>query len=139
MKRISLLLFVFSIQLYFSQNINFENINSNNILYLLNNTEVSPNYTEKNIVKSSTEVTQIGNENFASINLLYETQIKSAQLGNENTFIYQDFFNPQKNTQITVTALGNGNYVEVLGSNNISDGMKINVTGNDKIIFIRNY
>lgn len=139
MKRIFVIFIIWFCNLLYSQEINFENINSNNLLNLLNNTETSPNLAENNILKGSTEVTQIGNENYANINLLYDTQVKSSQVGNENSFIYQDFFNPKNTTQITVNAIGSGNYIEVLGSNNISDGMKINITGNDKIIFVRNY
>lgn len=135
---ISLMLFI---EILYAQSINFDTIDSSKTLYLISNLD-TPTFNSliaQNSQTSSTLLLQIGNENFASVSLLYDTKVSSLQKGDQNTFIYQDLFNPKSNPEITATAEGNGNYIEVLGSNSISDGMIIKTTGNDKMIFVRNY
>ncbi len=141
MKKILITVLILFIELLYSQNINFDTIDSGKTLYLISNLDTNTFnslFAEKP-QNSSTLLLQIGNENFASVNLLYDTKVSSLQKGDQNTFIYQDLFNPKSNPELNVTAVGNGNYIEVLGSNSISDGMTIKTTGNDKMIFVRNY
>ena len=141
MKKIFIITYVLFIESIFAKNINFDNIDSNKTLDLIskNDTTIINSIITDNFNASSTLVLQNGNENFASINLKYNPKISATQNGDLNTLIYQDFFNPNSNAELSVITEGSGNYVEVLGSNSISNGMKIKITGNDKMIFIRNY
>ncbi len=136
MKNLFVFFFVLSINIIKAQTISFEKIDSNNVLNIIN----QENYKViDNTNTTSTIVTQIGNQNLAEINLLYGSKLTTLQKGDYNTLLYQDLFNPKTNSELSIIAEGNGNYIEVLGSNSISDGMKIKTTGNDRMIFIRNY
>jgi len=135
MKNLFIFLLVISIDFIGAQTINFEQIDSNKVLNLINQeNKITP---IDNIISSS--ITQIGNENLAEINLLYNSNVNALQKGDYNTLLYQDFFNTKTASELSIITEGNGNYIEVLGNNSISDGMKIKTTGNDKIIFVRNY
>jgi len=136
MKNLFIFLLVIFIDFIGAQTINFEQIDSNKVLNNLINQENKITTINNN---TSSIITQIGNENLAEINLLYNSNVNALQKGDYNTLLYQDFFNTKTASELSIITEGNGNYIEVLGNNSISDGMKIKTTGNDKIIFVRNY
>jgi hypothetical protein len=55
-----------------------------------------------------------------------------------NTLYFVNSFSDAE-TKTAISAQGNNNIIDVTGSNRISDGMQMNVKGENKTIFIRNY
>ena len=81
MKNLFIFLLVISIDFIGAQTINFEQIDSNKVLNLINQeNKITP---IDNIISSS--ITQIGNENLAEINLLYNSNVNALQKGDYNT------------------------------------------------------
>lgn len=104
-------------------------INSNNVLNFLNN-GFSTNGD------SQSKVIQVGNANTVELFLINDV-ISSVQIGNANSSFYQND-NPRINTEMKLTAIGNNNDISVIGSNSISNGMTVEVIGNNKTVFIEN-
>lgn len=118
----------------YSQNIKLNQINSSNILDY---------YDRLQMIKSSqdfknTDVsTQIGIGNMIEVIDKSPNYIELMQAGNYNTTYFVNPNNYPTNAQINVN--GSGNYIDITGSNSISDGMIININANDMTIFMRNY
>lgn len=134
MKNLIILFLIINCDYIFSQVIDLKNINSNNILEIIEKN--SPINTKSN---SITSVSQIGNANYAEIiNKSGKGYIQMSQIGDFNTSY---FINPYKNQkpETSVNVKGSNNHVDITGVNSISDKIIINLNTNDKMIFIRNY
>ena len=138
MKKTFIIIAIFLTALYSAQKIDFNTINSNNVLTILNNITITENKDLQNYNKVS-QMIQIGNSNAIEV---YDNSKKSnlimSQVGNYNT----TFFNNQNENQKTdhqINVKGSNNHVDITGSNSISEGMIINLKQNDKMVFIRNY
>ncbi|WP_027376518.1 hypothetical protein [Kaistella palustris] len=114
-----------------AQAITAANVNSNNVL----------DYFEQNKMqleaKSSDILVQMGNGNIIETADRSAKILSLAQIGNYNTTY---FINPNNHTtNAEVNIKGSGNYIDITGSNSISNGIKININANDMTIFMRNY
>lgn len=128
-----ILVFIFS-QVIPAQNISFNDVNSFNVLDLYKQIQMS-NMPQD--MKSMDIMVQIGEGNM--IQLIDKTPnfIELVQTGNYNTTLFINPNNYPTNAEIKIN--GSGNYIDITGSNSISDGMKMNINANDMTIFMRNY
>ena len=128
-----ILVFLFS-QVIPAQNISFNDVNSSNVLDLYKQIQMS-NMPQD--MKSMDIMVQIGEGNM--IQLIDKTPnfIELVQTGNYNTTLFINPNNYPTNAEIKIN--GSGNYIDITGSNSISDGMKMNINANDMTIFMRNY
>ena len=128
-----ILVFLFS-QLIPAQNISLNDVNSSNVLDLYKQIQMS-NMPQD--MKSMDIMVQIGEGNM--IQLIDKTPnfIELVQTGNYNTTLFINPNNYPTNAEIKIN--GSGNYIDITGSNSISDGMKMNINANDMTIFMRNY
>lgn len=128
-----ILVFIFS-QFIPAQNISFNDVNSSNVLDMYRQIQASNMPQE---MKSMDIMVQIGEGNM--IQLIDKTPnfIELVQTGNYNTTLYINPNNYPTNAEIKIN--GSGNYIDITGSNSISDGMKMNINANDMTIFMRNY
>jgi hypothetical protein len=124
---VATLLFFISVK---SQQIDWNKINSNNILNVIAIQDSDPT--------SYSNIVQIGNNNHAELSINANTNIGVQQLGDYNTLYFVNSFTDAE-TKTAISAQGNNNIIDVTGSNSISDGMQINVKGDNKTIFVRNY
>ena len=97
MKKTFIIITIFLTALYSAQKIDFNTINSNNVLTILNNITITENKDLQNYNKVS-QMIQIGNSNAIEV---YDNSKKSnlimSQVGNYNT----TFFNNQNENQKT--------------------------------------
>jgi hypothetical protein len=114
-----------------SQQIDWDKINSNNVLGFIAVQNSDQGISYSNII-------QIGNNNNAALYINEKTDIAVKQLGDYNTLNYINSFTDTQ-TQTSITTQGNNNIIDITGSNSISDGMQIHVKGDNKTIFMRNY
>ncbi|WP_288436895.1 hypothetical protein [uncultured Chryseobacterium sp.] len=114
-----------------AQEIDWNKINSNTILHLIARQQTDQSSYCSNII-------QMGDYNNAELSLNARTSIVVKQLGDFNTLYFINSFT-DKETKAAVTAQGNNNMIDVTGSNSISDGIQINVKGDNKTVFMRNY
>lgn len=114
-----------------AQQIDWDKVNSSTVLDL-----ISRQQTEQGLYGST--VIQLGDYNNAELSLNAKTNIAVQQLGDYNTLYFINSFT-DKETKTAVTAQGNNNIIDITGSNSVSDGMQINVKGDNKTIFMRNY
>ncbi|MDW9382736.1 hypothetical protein [Chryseobacterium sp. JV558] len=114
-----------------AQEIDWDKINSNTIFNLIARQQIDQTSYGSNII-------QIGDYNNAELSLNAKTNIAVKQLGDFNTLYFINSFT-DKETKAAVTAQGNNNIIDVTGSNSISDGIQINVKGDNKTVFMRNY
>lgn len=114
-----------------AQEIDWDKINSNTIFNLIARQQIDQTSYGTNII-------QIGDYNNAELSLNAKTNIAVKQLGDFNTLYFINSFT-DKETKAAVTAQGNNNIIDVTGSNSISDGIQINVKGDNKTVFMRNY
>ena len=128
-----ILVLIFS-QLIPAQNISFNDVNSSNILELYRQNQAGNMPQE---MKSMDIMVQIGEGNI--IQLIDKTPnfIELVQTGNYNTTLFINPNNYPTNAEIKIN--GSGNYIDITGSNSISDGMKMNINASDMTIFMRNY
>ncbi|MBN8623098.1 MAG: hypothetical protein J0L47_08210 [Flavobacteriales bacterium] len=134
MKNLILILLVFFYYPFLSQNLTFSEINSKNILNLLNAESI------KNSEQGSkTAVIQIGDNNKANV---YDRSKKSdlmiRQTGDFNTTLMTNT-NPEIENRQKVSVEGNNNYIDITGNNSNSKEMQINLKTNDKMIFVRHF
>lgn len=128
--RWNILIFCMIIPLH-AQEIDWDKVNSNTILNLVTKQSTDQNTGYSNII-------QIGDNNNAELSLNSRTYITVKQLGDFNALYFMNSFT-DKSTKTAITAQGNNNIIDVIGSNSISDGIQINVKGDNKAIFMRNY
>ncbi|SFH86973.1 hypothetical protein [Halpernia frigidisoli] len=114
-----------------SQSNQFQQINSSNIGALMS---ISG---ENSIIVSENVLSQIGNYNIAKINLI-DDKVNLQQNGNRNELYYRDN-NGLQSSSINIIENGINNYIDVNGSNSISDGMTIKITGDNRTVIVRNY
>ena len=128
-----ILVFIYS-QFIPAQNISFNDVNSSNVLDMYRQIQASNMPQE---MKSMDIMVQIGEGNM--IQLIDKTPnfIELVQTGNYNTTLFINPNNYPTNAEIKIN--GSGNYIDITGSNSISDGMKMNINANDMTIFMRNY
>lgn len=128
-----ILVFIFS-QFIPAQNISFNDVNSSNVLDMYRQIQASNMPQE---MKSMDIMVQIGEGNM--IQLIDKTPnfIELVQTGNYNTTLFINPNNYPTNAEIKIN--GSGNYIDITGSNSISDGMKMNINASDMTIFMRNY
>lgn len=119
---------------FFVKGQSISDINANNIMAYY----YSGNLIKTTEAKSNSEglIIQIGNDNNAEISLI-DDKVTTMQLGDNNTIFYQDR-NALQSSIMSINLQGNNNSVEVLGSNSISDGMSIEIIGNDKTVLVEN-
>ncbi len=114
-----------------AQNITLDDINSKNIQELLKGKNTTYN--------STIESTQIGNANKIEVyNKSGKSNIELSQIGNYNTTF---FVNPdvKAKPQTKVNVNGFNNYIDITGSNSISEKLIINLKSDNKTVFMRNY
>ncbi|ROH91288.1 hypothetical protein EGI15_12005 [Chryseobacterium cucumeris] len=114
-----------------AQEIDWDKVNSNTIFNL-----IARQQTDQSSYGS--DIIQIGDYNNAELSLNTQTNIIVRQLGDFNTLYFINSFT-DKETKAAITAQGNNNIIDVTGSNSISDGIQINVKGDNKTVFMRNY
>lgn len=134
MKNLILILLVLFYYPFLSQNLTFSEINSKNILNLLNAESI------KNSEQGSkTAVIQIGDNNKANV---YDRSKKSdlmiRQTGDFNTTLMTNT-NPEIENKQKVSVEGDNNYIDITGNNSNSKEMQINLKTNDKMIFVRHF
>ncbi|WP_265131572.1 hypothetical protein [Chryseobacterium oranimense] len=115
-----------------AQQLDWDKVNSNTVLDLMGRQQ-----TEQQALYGSS-VLQTGDYNNAELFLNPKTNIAVQQSGDFNTLYFINSFTDQE-TKTAITAQGNNNIIDITGSNSVSDGMQINVKGDNKTIFMRNY
>lgn len=115
-----------------AQQVDWDKLNSNTVLYL-----IARQQTEQQGLYGSS-IIQIGDYNNAEFSLNARTYVAAWQMGDFNTLYFINSFT-DKETKTAVTTQGNNNIIDITGSNTVSDGMQINVKGDNKTIFMRNY
>lgn len=131
--------FYLSILLFFctfykaQKNISFEELTSQNVLKLFGSNNSTINAT----TGFNSNVVQVGNNNEVQIYDFNPKQVFISQIGNENKTVFVNSSN--KPSEATINSMGNSNYIDMVGSNSISEKMKINIKDSNMIIFIRNY
>ncbi len=92
-------------------------------------------YTRQNNSEETSVLAQIGDQN-----ILFKTaqadKSDFTQIGNNNQLYFTDLYSNEE-TDMKVTTQGDNNWVEILGSNSLTNGMQVNLRGNDKTIIIR--
>lgn len=114
-----------------SQQVDWENINSNTILNVIASQNIDQGMSYSNIL-------QVGDFNTAELSLNSKTDISVQQFGDYNSLYFINSFSDAE-VKTTITTQGYNNMVDVTGSNSISDGMKMTVKGDNMTIFMRNY
>lgn len=114
-----------------AQEIDWDKINSNTIFNLIARQNIDQNSYSSNVI-------QIGDHNNAELSINAKTNIMVRQLGDFNALYFINSFT-DKETKTAITAQGNNNIIDVTGINSISDGIQINVKGDNKTVFMRNY
>lgn len=114
-----------------SQQIDWDRINSNTVLNVIAGQNPDQMMSYSNII-------QVGDVNNAELSLNAKTNISVKQLGDYNSLYFNNSFTDTE-TKTAITTQGNNNIIDVTGSNSISDGLKIQVKGDNKTIFMRNY
>ncbi|MGU3373597.1 hypothetical protein [Chryseobacterium sp. M5A1_1a] len=114
-----------------AQEIDWDKVNSNTVFNLI---------TRQTIDQSSygSDIIQVGDYNNAELSLNARTNITVKQLGDYNALFFINSFT-DKETQTAITTQGSNNIIDITGSNSISDGIQINVKGDNKTVFMRNY
>jgi hypothetical protein len=114
-----------------SQEIDWDHVNSNNVLNV-----IASQYPDQ--ITSYSNIIQIGDYNNAELSLNTKTDISVKQLGDYNSLYFINSFTDTE-TKTAVMTQGNNNIIDITGSNSISDGLKINIRADNMTIFMRNY
>ncbi|MFP3593608.1 hypothetical protein [Chryseobacterium sp. SIMBA_038] len=114
-----------------SQQVDWDRINSNTVLNVIAGQNPDQMMSYSNVI-------QIGDANNAELSLNAKTNISVKQLGDYNSLYFNNSFTDTE-TKTAITTQGNNNIIDVTGSNSISDGLQIQVKGDNKTIFMRNY
>ena len=113
-----------------SQQINWNQIDSRNIMDVIANQNPD--------IGTYSATIQIGNLNEAQLLLNDKTSISLQQIGDYNRLYFNNSFT-ETEVKTTITTQGYNNIIDITGSNSISDNMRLNVKGDNMIIFVRNY
>ncbi|MEG0528784.1 MAG: hypothetical protein RR578_00395 [Bacilli bacterium] len=130
MKKISCIIFF----LFIKSNLiaqDFNLINSNNVLDFISNVE------ENKPREYYSNIYQIGNNNLANI-LMQNSTIDIQQVGNQNILYFNSGNTNGVNNSLDISIRGNQNLVEITGVNSISNGMSLELLGNNKTVIINN-
>ena len=96
-------------------------------------------FSSTNTVQDQSVYSQRGDYNSVDVSVRSNVVKQNVeQLGNGNSFENYSYnsFNRQ---EVEVMQKGNNIDIQVFGSNSMSEGMKILVTGNDKALIVRNF
>lgn len=115
-----------------AQEIDWDKLNSNKVFNLIagQNMEMNTGY--------ASHIIQMGDYNNAELSLNNQTIITVKQLGDYNALYFTNSFT-DKETKTAIITQGSNNIIDVTGSNSISDGIQINVRGDNRTVFMRNY
>lgn len=114
-----------------SQQIDWQKVNSSTIENFLDSRNMEQNNAESSFF-------QIGNHNNAMVLMNDKSNVNVKQTGEYNTTLYNNA-STNKSSTVDISSNGNNNIIDVTGTNSLSKEMKINIAGDNKTIFIRNY
>lgn len=114
-----------------AQEIDWDKVNSNTIFNLITRQDIDMSAGYSNII-------QMGDYNKAELSLNNKTIITVKQLGDYNALYFTNSFS-EKETKAAIITQGSNNIIDITGSNSISDGIQINVKGDNRTVFMRNY
>lgn len=114
-----------------AQEIDWDKVNSNTIFNLVTRQNIDMNASYSNII-------QLGDYNKAELSLNNKTIITVKQLGDYNALYFINSFS-EKETKAAIITQGSNNIIDITGSNSISNGIQINVKGDNRTVFMRNY
>lgn len=114
-----------------AQEIDWNKVNSNTVFNLITRQDIDLNAYHSAII-------QIGDYNNAELSLNNKSTIAVKQLGDFNALYFNNSFT-DKETKTAITTQGSNNIIDITGSNSISDGIQVNVKGDNKTVFMRNY
>lgn len=134
MKNIFLTIAILSSFLMGAQGLDFSNINSLNVLNIINTpTKDVSEFTSKS------SVIQLGNNNTTLVyNKSKNSDLLIRQTGDFNTTLMTNT-NPNLENKQKVNVEGDNNYIDITGNNSNSKEMQLNLKTNDKMIFVRHY
>jgi len=133
-EKIFVTLALLSTMLAQSQQIDWNRINSQTAVDMINLQNADPSLSASSI----SQVAQIGNSNTADLNINAKTNIVVQQFGDQNSIYFNNAFS-SKEAKTAITTQGNNNMVDIAGSNSVSEGMHLNVKGDNLTVFMRNY
>lgn len=133
-EKIFITLALLSTMLAKSQQIDWNRINSQTAVDMIN----LQNADQSLSASSISQVAQVGNSNTADLNINAKTNIVVQQFGDQNSIYFNNAFY-SKEAKTAITTQGNNNIVDIAGSNSVSEGMHLNVKGENLTVFMRNY
>lgn len=133
-EKIFITLALLSTMLAKSQQIDWNRINSQTAVDIINLQAADPSLS----VSSISQVAQVGNSNTADLSINTKTNIVVQQFGDQNSIYFNNAFS-SKEAKTAITTQGNNNMVDITGSNSVSEGMHLNVKGDNLTVFMRNY
>lgn len=133
-EKIFITLGLLSTMLAKSQQIDWNRINSQTAVDMIN----LQNADQSLSVSSISQVAQVGNSNTADLSINAKTNIVVQQFGDQNSIYFNNAFS-SKEAKTAITTQGNNNMVDITGTNSVSEGMHLNVKGENLTVFMRNY
>lgn len=133
-EKIFITLALLSTMLAKSQQIDWNRINSQTAVDMIN----LQNADQSLSAYSISQIAQVGNSNIADLSINAKTNIVVQQFGDQNSIYFNNAFS-SKEAKTAITTQGNNNIVDITGSNSISEGMHLNVQGENLTVFMRNY
>lgn len=133
-EKIFITLALLSTMLAKSQQIDWNRINSQTAVDMIN----LQNADQSLSVSSVSQIAQVGNSNIADLSINAKTNIVVQQFGDQNSIYFNNAFS-SKEAKTAITTQGNNNIVDITGSNSVSEGMHLNVQGENLTVFMRNY
>lgn len=133
-EKIFITLALLSTMLAKSQQIDWNRINSQTAVDIINLQTADQSLS----VSSISQVAQVGNSNTADLSINAKTNIVVQQFGDQNSIYFNNAFS-SKEAKTAITTQGNNNMVDITGSNSVSEGMHLNVKGENLTVFMRNY
>lgn len=130
MKKVGCILFFLFIKLSLIAQ-DFEAVNSNTVLDFISKSE------ENNFSGYYSNIYQIGNDNLVNV-LMQNSAISIQQEGNQNSLFFNSGHPNGIYNSLDIYMRGNYNRIEVTGVNSISNGMSIELLGNNKTVIINN-
>lgn len=133
-EKIFITLALLSTLLVKSQQIDWNRINSQTVIDMIN----LQNADHSLSTSSVSQVVQMGDFNNADLQINSKTNIMVQQFGDQNSIYFNNAFS-SKEAKTAITTQGNNNIVDITGSNSISEGLHLNVKGENMTVFMRNY